>query len=328
MTELVLNTYGTCLAKENDNFVVIHKDGKQLIAPDKIKSVCVSKGASITSDAALLAIQNQIDVVFMDACGKPTGRIWSIKFGSISTIRRNQLDFKHSKAAIVWIKNLICRKIDNQIALLISFRPDHQPLKNQIDRCVYKLENYKRKIDLLEGEYISDISADLRAWEGMSGKIYFEIISLILPEKFRFSSRSQHPALDVFNCLLNYGYGLLYSKVESALIRAGIDPYIGIFHRDEYNRPVLVYDVIEIFRVWVDYVVIYLLNQNAIDDDCYSIKSDGSFWLESMGKRILIQSINDYFNEVISMKGLERSRITHIDLFCQNLAQDFLKFKP
>ncbi|NLJ06057.1 MAG: CRISPR-associated endonuclease Cas1 [Sphingobacteriales bacterium] len=329
MTELVLNTYGTCLAKENDNFVVIHKDGRQMIAPDKIRSVCVSRGASITSDAALLAIQNQIDVVFIDNSGKPSGRIWSVKFGSISTIRRHQLDFNQSKHAVEWIKELLIKKLDNQMALLLSLLPgqNEQTIK-QIDNAIRRIDIYKEKIKHLEGNYLIEIAENLRGWEGITGKIYFNAVNKVLPVAYQSSGRSQHPAMDIFNCLLNYGYGMLYGKIEGALIRAGIDPYIGIFHRDEYNRPALAYDIIEIYRIWIDYVVINLLQQNVIDDDCYSIKADGSYWLETMGKRILIQSVNDYLSEVISVQGLERSRLTHIELYCQHLAQIFLKFNP
>jgi len=326
MTELVLNTYGTCLAKENSNFVVIHKDGRQMIAPDKLKSVSISKGASITSDAALLAIQHHIDVIFVEACGKTIGRIWSVKFGSISTIRRNQLDFISSKEAIIWIKNILCQKIDNSIALCISYTPEDNAGKRIFSKSIQRLEAYKNKIYSIEAEFLPDISSTLRGWEGVSSKIYFETINFILPVKFRFEGRSQHPSLDLFNCLLNYGYGILYGKIESAMIKAGIDPYIGVLHRDDYNRPVLVYDIIELFRVWIDYVVICLLQQNAIDEDCFSVKEDGSYWLENMGKKILIQSVNDYLAEIIYIKGLERSRLTHIDLYCQHLAQKFLKF--
>ena len=77
------------------------------------------------------------------------------------------------------------------------------------------------------------------------------------------------------------------------MIKAGVDPYIGILHRDDYNRPVLVYDVIELYRIWVDYVVFTLLAQNGITEECYSIREDGSYWLEPLGRRILIQSLND-----------------------------------
>ncbi len=153
------------------------------------------------------------------------------------------------------------------------------------------------------------------------------MLALFIESKLFKGSRSQNPATDIFNCLLNYGYGILYGKIEGALIKAGIDPYVGVMHRDDYNRPVLVFDIIEKYRVWVDYVVINLCMQDAIDEDCVSIKSDGSYWLEGIGKRILIQSLNDFLSEVIVLKGIERSRAHHIQLYAHNLAQLFVKFQ-
>lgn len=132
--------------------------------------------------------------------------------------------------------------------------------------------------------------------------------------------------MDVANAMLNYGYGLLYGRIEGALIKAGIDPYVGVMHRDDYNRPVLVYDVIELYRVWIDYVVFSLLCQNVITEEHYSVRGDGSYWLEPLGRRVLIQSVNDYLEEVIEEKGLQRSRVTQIVLYAQNLAQKFKKY--
>lgn len=132
--------------------------------------------------------------------------------------------------------------------------------------------------------------------------------------------------MDAANALLNYGYGLLYGKIEGALIKAGVDPYIGIMHRDDYNRPVLVYDVIELYRVWIDYVVFSLLSQYAITDEHYSVREDGSYWLEALGRRILIQSINDFLDEVVENDKLQRSRLTQISLYAQSLAQLFKKY--
>ena len=79
------------------------------------------------------------------------------------------------------------------------------------------------------------------------------------------------------------------------------------------------------FRIWIDFVVVNILVQDVIDEDCYSVRPDGSYWLETMGKRILIQSVNDYLAEVILLNRLERSRNTHIDLYAQKLAQLFMK---
>jgi len=325
--DLILNTFGTSLQKENDNFLIVHPDGKQVVSPEKIRSISISKGALISSDAALLAVNNEIDVMFVDNAGKPVGRLWSVKYGSVSTIRRNQLDFTLSAKAVDWIKDIIAQKINNQIALLLTYTFQGDENQKLIDKSIVRLEDYRNKVENLKGEVVSDIAATLRGWEGVATKIYFEMISALLPEKYRTGSRSQHPATDVFNCLLNYGYGVLYGKIEGALIKAGIDPYVGVFHRDDYNRPVLVFDVIEIFRVWVDYVVINLCMQEAVGEECYSVKDDGSYWLEALGKRILIQSLNDYLSEEVRMNGIDRTRLTHINLYAQNLAQKFLNFK-
>ncbi|MBK7886877.1 MAG: CRISPR-associated endonuclease Cas1 [Bacteroidetes bacterium] len=127
----------------------------------------------------------------------------------------------------------------------------------------------------------------------------------------------------MFNCLLNYTYGILYGKVESALIKAGIDPSIGIHHRDDYNKPVFVYDVIEKYRVWADNVVISVCMQEVIFIEFFDVE-DGAFWLNNEGKRILIQAFNDYIDEIIVLNGLSRSRATHIDLEMQQLASFLL----
>lgn len=325
--DLILNTFGTTLTRENDQFAVVHSDGKQVIHPSDLRSISISKGARITSDAALLAIENEIDVMFIDQKGSPKGRIWSVKYGSISTIRRKQLDFTFSKAGVKWIKELIARKIENQIALLYSSAPDELLGSVKLDHMLNKLNDYKLKVEQVDGDVVNDIAPSLRGWEGAASKVYFSMLSQFVPPAYAFESRSQNPATDLFNALLNYGYGILYGKVEGALIKAGIDPYVGVLHRDDYNRPVLAFDVIELFRIWVDFVVVNLCRQQAINQECYSQRPDGTVWLETLGRRILIQSLADYLSEVVPVRSLERSRQTHLELYCQNLAQVFLKTK-
>ena len=321
--DLVLNTFGTCLTKDNECFMVLHKEGKQRIPPGDLRSIYISRGAQISSDAVLLAIENEIEVLFMNNSGEPLGRVWSNRYGSISTIRKGQLEFSQTGKAVKWITEVIAAKIENQQALLWTFATMQPEMNDVIQKAVVRLEHYLKKVKDLEGDEVKEIAAQLRGWEGVVSKIYFEQMNCFLPERYRFTERSQHPAMDIVNAMLNYGYGVLYSKIEGSLIRAGIDPYIGILHRDEYRRPVLVYDVIEKYRIWVDYVVWMLVRQNFIGEEYYSINSDGSYWLEGLGRRIIIQSLNDYLSEVITILGVERTRMTHIDLFTQNLAQKF-----
>ena len=321
--ELILNTFGVSLNRDNDGFVITNKDGRQRIPAVGISSIQISKGAQITSDAVMLAIEKEIEVLFMDNLGNPMGRIWSPKYGSISTIRKGQIDFTFSKSALEWIKKVIAKKISNQQALLQMMQCADDETETKRKKAVNRLEDYRAKVLALEGEIVNDVAPTLRGWEGVASKIYFEAVQMFLPEEYRFKERTQRPALDVANALLNYGYGILYGKIEGALIKAGIDPYVGVLHRDDYNRPVLVYDVIEIYRVWVDYVVWNLLCQKVVSDEFFSTKDDGSVWLEQLGRRILIQSLNDYMDEVITANGLQRSRVTQIMLYAQDLAQKF-----
>ena len=320
--ELILNTFGGSLNRDNEGFVINTSEGKQRIPAVGIDSIQISRGAQITSDAVMLAIEHEIEVMFMDKTGKPIGRIWSPKYGSISTIRKGQLNFIYSHNAVDWIKEVLLKKIENQQALMLLFNNDDHP-KTDTEKNIARLEDYRNKIRTLDGDIVNDIAPMLRGWEGQASRIYFSTINAFLPEQFRFNIRSQHPALDITNAFLNYGYGILYGRIEGALIKAGVDPYIGILHRDDYNRPVLVYDIIEMYRIWVDYVVYTLLAQNVITEEFYSVREDGSYWLEALGRRVLIQSLNDYMDEVITVKGVTRSRLTILSLYAQSLAQKF-----
>ncbi len=321
--ELVLNTYGTSLNRDNEGFVIATAEVRQRIPAEGITSIQISKGAQITSDAVMLAVEREIEVLFMDRSGNVIGRIWSPKYGSVSTIRKGQLNFSLSRDAFVWIKGVIRQKIENQQALLLSMEAKDEYTDNRVKSAIGRMEDYRTKIAGIDGEVISDVASTLRGWEGLSSKTYFEALNMFLPKQYRFEKRSQRPAMDLVNALLNYGYGVLYGKVEGALIKAGIDPYIGVLHRDDYNRPVLVYDVIELYRVWVDYVVYSLVIQNALTDEYYSVQPDGSYWLEPLGRRVLIQSLNDYLEDVVEVKGNPRSRQHQIFLYAQSLAQQF-----
>jgi len=326
---LVINTYGATLQKENDLFLVTTPDGKQSFPPDKLKSISIGKAAKITSDAILLAIKHEIDILFVNDMGMPEGRVWSIQYGSISNIRRAQLDFLYSPAVIPWVKALLCEKVDNQIALLLALQPepDQTATFNLVRFAINSMDDYKTKIAAIDGEVLSDVAPTLRGWEGQASRKYFNAISQLLPENYRFENRNRIPSTDIFNAMLNYAYGILYGKVEGALIKAGIDPYAGIFHRDDYNRPALVYDFIEKYRMWMDYVVVQLCRESALETDLFTFDEDtGACKMEPLSKRILIQSVNDYLSEIIMLSGKERSRLTHIELEAQTLAQYFLKY--
>ena len=326
--ELVLNTYGAKLSIENNAFIVTNASGKQRIPCESIDSILVARSTVMTSDALLTAIDYDIPVKLTDKGGNSVGCVWSHKYGSISTIRKGQLAFTASADAVTWIKGIIVKKMENQLAMLLMLQVDSNVGQDVVGKASSKISRLIQRVKSLNGDTVHHIAPLLRPLEGNASRIYFRALNSFIDERYRFDERSQHPALDVANALLNYGYGILYGKVENALVRAGIDPYVGILHRDEYGKPVLSYDVIEIYRVWVDYIVYSLLAQDVVTDEYYSTDDDGAVWLEGLGRRVIIQSMNDYLQEVEAMNGLKRSRETHIFLQAQSLAQKFKRYQP
>ncbi|GAA4410216.1 hypothetical protein GCM10023187_34550 [Nibrella viscosa] len=292
-----------------------------------VKSICLHPATQLTYDAVLTALEHDTDILFVDRKGFPVGRLWSNRFGSVSTVRKHQLDFARSSFGYNWVREVLVRKLDNQMAVLdlvaallegtAAPRPD-EPLQ--------QLQRHRDRIGTYEITDPQEAFASFRGWEGSAGRVYFAHLSRCLPAAYRFDKRTHRGAADAFNCLLNYAYGMLYGHCESALIQAGIDPFIGVMHRDEYNRPVLVYDFIELFRCWADYVVCHLCLQEIVFDEFFDIEQ-GQYWLNTTGKRILIQSFNDYLAEVVVIQSLSRSRLQHITLEAQKLASTLKKFE-
>ncbi len=302
-----------------------------------MKSIILNSATALTYEVIKVSVENNIEVLFVDKKGFPFSRIWSHKFGSISTIRKNQLAISTDKQGLEWIREILIQKGNNQLLVLdLVGHLTNQDSTTHLGKSKIVLGIEKLKV--YENVELSDTFASFRGFEGSMSRYYFQTLSSLLPAKYKFEKRSQHPAFDSFNSLLNYAYGILYGTCESALIKAGIDPYIGIMHRDEYNRPVFVYDFIEQFRHWADYVVCHLCIQEIVEDDFFELKTDSQsdlkedtlrpVFLNSIGKRILIQTYNDYMNEVISVNGLSRSRINHIEIIAQKTATIFKNFSP
>lgn len=325
--QLYINKHG-CSVQVRDGFFVIKQlEGEETRVPaGSVHTIFINRGSKLSAEVAFLAAELDIDVMFTDRNGQPVARLWGNRFGSIATIRKQQLAFSQHAQSLDWVKQLLAEKVEGQIALMWTLLHNDRSNEALIEKAAHKLDGLRQRILEAKGQTLPEAAGHLRALEGSASKAYWQAVSDSLPHQYTFAARSRRPATDMFNAMLNYGYGILYGKVESALIKAGIDPYIGIFHRDEYNRPVLVYDVVERFRVWVDYVVISLCRQQVIFPEFFDIEN-GGFWLNEHGKRILIQTQEDYFEEITAYRRLDRSRNTHLELYGHALAGIFKQFK-
>jgi CRISP-associated protein Cas1 len=352
--QLFLDSFGAFLGVRNQQFMVRTGTSRSehLFAVRDVNVIFLTRGTTHTADALILALNHDIPVIFLDNIGHPLGQVWSGKFGSISTIRRNQLQFSVNTEGWTWLARHLQRKIDTQNAVLHQFAhyfsddPNAvrrlgrassamQGISNNFGQWMPAVERNAVPLSEDAGQYSVPSYAltanTFRAWEATASRYYFRFLASVVPPQYRFDNRNFRPALDKFNCLLNYLYGMLYAYVELALMKSGIDPSIGILHVDRYNRPTMVYDFIEAYRHWADTVALTIIFNDYLPDNAFSEvpefmrDAEGDpdaqgFWLERAGKPIVVNTFLAFMEQAIPHKHNQQKRFVVLDLEAQALA--------
>jgi CRISPR-associated protein Cas1 len=323
--QLVINTRGSYLRKKNNCFSIKNDDRVFEVSVKKIDSILITTSAYFSTDAVKLAIDNNIDIIFLDYFGNPYGRVWHSKLGSTTLIRRYQLEYSSGFKGLKMAKEWVIQKIDNQINLLSELKNSRKKKEVQLK---YYIDNMSRKKKILQNinGTIEEKRNQIMVAEAGISKDYFSAISYIMPEQYKFNGRSRDPAKDEFNCLLNYGYGVLYSLVEKACILAGLDPYIGFLHTDNYNKKSFVFDLIELFRTLVDKTVIYLFSKRQVKKEHFD-KIRGGLTLSMDGKAILISTFNNMMDKTVRYRGRNIKNSNVIQFECHRIANNLIREK-
>lgn len=326
--QIHLNSYGTYLHIKDQLFEVRKKtDGvveKHQIAAHKIKSIWIGEGIALSSEAVRLAIKNNIDIVFLDYNGHPIGRVWHSKLGSTSLIRKKQLTASLSTAALDYTKVWLGRKLQNQYEFVEKLKKHRKQHQVYLTDKTERIAAIQQSLQQLNAEKIDEVADRIRGLEGTAGRLYFETIAFVLPKQYKLNGRSFRPAEDAFNAFLNYAYGVLYSRVEKCLIIAGLDPYVGFLHRDDYNYKSMVYDFIEPYRTYADKVVFRLFTSKKVNKGHVDAITNGCR-LNSEGKVLLMEAYNEYLEgDKIRYKGKNRIRANIMQLEAHQFANTLI----
>lgn len=297
--DLYINSYGTYIHKVGELFELeVEVDGekkKQKISPKKVRSIIISTHARITTDVIALAVKNNIDVVLLDDFGNPYGRFWHSRFGSTAFIRRKQIEKFESMKGLELVQSWLGAKIENNIEHLKELEYKRHKKANEIEKEIEEMRKYLVKIYEVDSS-VEECRNILMAYEGNSSKHYYNTLAHLIPQEFRFEGRSRRPAKDEFNAMLNYAFGILYGKIEKALIVAGLDPYVGILHTDNYNKKSLVFDVIEKYRFIATKTVFSLFSMKKVNKKHFD-KIHGGLKLNKEGKVVLVGILTEKFEK-------------------------------
>ncbi len=328
--QLYINTKGTYVHIKDQMFEIKRKDEnnemiKHHFSAKKVTSIILNEGVALSSDAVKLAVMNNIDIVFVEWDGRPIGRVWHSKLGSTTLIRKKQLEASLNKEGLKSTKEWISTKIENEINF-IKWLKKHRTNENEyLDDKIEKMQALNISLSQLEGNSVKDVAETIRGLEGTSGRLFFETLSYVLPKQYQFAGRSSRPAKDPFNAFLNYAFGILYGKIEKSLILAGLDPYLGYLHRDDYNQLSFVFDFIEPYRIYATEVVFKLFSGKKVKQSQTDEITNG-YSLNKEGKELLVQAFNNFFDvETIRYKGRNQTRSNAILADARSYANSLIK---
>ncbi len=255
MTILYIQEQGAVVRREGEEVRVTLNDRVVTRLPVReVEQVVVCGNVQLTTQAAALLLQHEVDVVFLSVYGTFRGRL--LKEGSkFARLRHAQLQLSGDEGrSLAVAKGIVRAKLSNQRNLLASLAKDTRPeVAALLAQAGEGIERMKRDCSLArDGD-------TLRGYEGKAGAFYFAAIAALLDRSWSFQGRKYYPPPDPFNAALSFGYALLQKDISATVQLVGLDPFLGCFHAMQYDRPSLVLDLMEEFRpLAVDRVILDL----------------------------------------------------------------------
>lgn len=298
--QLIVDGYGSYIHRKENLFEIETKTKnqekkKEEFSADMVDQILITSKTSISSGAIQLAMEKQIDIVYLDWYGKPYARTYPCKLGGTTRTRRLQAMKYLSREVANMAKAMVRAKISNQLTLLKQLAKTRE--SKEFDSYINQIKINIIKINSIEGN-IDEARESILGIEGYCSTQYWAALTMILPFK-----RREQEAKDIVNAMLNYGYGILYSEIEKACITAGLDPYLGFLHTDRYAKPSTVLDMIEEFRQpIVDRAIITLFSRKQVDERDADI-SGNTFMLTKIGRKKVISAVMERIHSKMKYNG-------------------------
>ena len=258
------------MARKDGSRIVVEKDGEIVnrIPIRVIDSVVLQKNAQITTQAIFDLLDKHVPIFYLDGTWEIMG--WMGGKSQTGTRLLLQVDcFRDREWQSAMAREVVAEKIRNQQRILRQYA--HTRKEDELQRAAEELEKLWKKAG-----GVTDIQ-QMRGMEGMASRVYFQAFPKLLnQETWSWKGRSQHPAKDPVNAMLNYGYAFLAREVRMALVMVGLDERIGFFHANNGRKDSLTFDLIELFRQTViDRFVLDLVNRKSFKPQDFEMTKQG-----------------------------------------------------
>lgn len=290
-------------------------EGVKKVPMEQIDAVVLYGGAQMTSQAISACAYENIAVQWVTSGGRVTGMMETP--GRVRQRIRQYEALTQDEIRLRLARATVSAKIQFQLQYLLrgtrgneAARADAKPDIEMIRRAVSRAEK-SESIDSLRGE------------EGIAARHYFASFNQLLTDRvtetLRMNGRTKHPPRDRLNCLLSYGYSMVFALVQRTIHTVGLEPSFGYFHQPRTTAPPLVMDVMELFRtlLW-EMPLVGSLNRGQWDEEADFDIRPGHVWLSDDGRRKAItlfeSRLVESYRHPHTDQSLEYGRMVELEL--------------
>jgi group II intron reverse transcriptase/maturase/CRISPR-associated endonuclease Cas1 len=312
--------------------IIVRREGKTKneISADKIQNVLISAGGvTISSDAVKLCVEKEIRINYFDTIGRPYASVIPA-ISPLLSLTNFQFEALNNVKGKVIIKELVSTKIKNQLSLIKYFTKNKKITKETAATLLIEAERMNEYVieikNLSLDLNIDEIRGKTFGFEGLSASSYWQMLKMIIPADYGFEKREHQNAFDVVNMMLNYAYGILYTRILNAVTISGLNPNISFLHKEQTNKPTLIFDLIEQFRAPVaDKAVVAILTKNSKVTKTKNLLSDDT--RNKVAKKVLTKLNTEiyYKGKSISFNDIIFSVVKNLVSY---LKSEEKKFKP
>ena len=284
MKTIYVYEIGAVVKKANERIAVL-KDGMVLLSEPliNVEAVALLEQAQVSSQAMVTLLESGIPVFFMKKSGRITGTVQPSIDKSIF-LRLAQYDaWKNESLRCQLAKSFVLSKMHSQKIHIAKHRSRAYELCKDLSE---NLDTYVERVSTATDVY------EIMGLEGASTNSYYDLLRACFVG-MPFAKRSKHPPRDEVNSLLSLGYMLLLAKVQTALAVKGFDTGIGFLHSIQASRDSLGLDILEVYRPYIDNMVLTCVNRREIIQSDFQSTENGAIVLNKDGFRKFIKRFTE-----------------------------------
>jgi len=263
---------------------------------NEIGEVQIKSGNYVSSGALATCAFWRIDVLILTQRGNPIAVLKNLDDDSHVETRIAQYEaFRNGKGVDI-AKQIVLGKVQGQNYVLRKYGFKQ-----------HDLMRIKEKVACVESDDLAAIRNRLITIEGHATKKYFTQIFQLLPKAISIENRRTFKAYDGINNTFNLAYTVLKWKVYRAIIRAKLEPYLGFLHSEQFGKPSLVCDLMELYRYLIDdFLIQYCKSLRKKDfarkHEHYSSNRQGEReYLNKASTKDFMNKLNAFFESMVEI---------------------------